>query len=53
MKKYDFRKIEKKWQSAWEKDGIYKAEDFGKKPKFYTLIEFPYPSAQGLHVGHV
>lgn len=53
MQKYDPKKIEPKWQKVWAKDDIYKAEDFSKKPKFYSLIEFPYPSGEGLHVGHV
>jgi leucyl-tRNA synthetase len=49
---YDFKKIEKKWQTFWEKNSIFKAEDFSKKKKFYCLVEFPYPSGDGLHVGH-
>ena len=53
MKGYDHKKIEKKWQDAWEKKGIYKASDASKKKKFYSLIEFPYPSGAGLHVGHI
>lgn len=53
MKQYDHKKIEKKWQKQWEKDGIYKAKDGSKKPKFFSLIEFPYPSGDGLHVGHI
>ena len=52
MKNYDHKKIEKKWQNSWEKDGIYEASDKSKKEKFYSLIEFPYPSGDGLHVGH-
>ena len=51
--KYDPQAIEKKWQEVWEREGIYRAADFDKKKKFYTLIEFPYPSGAGLHVGHV
>ncbi|MEK7147925.1 MAG: class I tRNA ligase family protein [Patescibacteria group bacterium] len=52
MKDYDPKEIEAKWQKKWEKSGIYKAEDNSDKPKYYTLIEFPYPSGDGLHVGH-
>jgi len=53
MRFYPHQKIEKKWQKEWEKSGIYKAKDFSKKPKWYSLIEFPYPSGAGLHVGHI
>src|SRR5579872_6279621 len=53
MKDYDPKEIEKKWQDEWDKSGIYKASDNSKKPKYYTLYEFNYPSAAGLHVGHV
>jgi leucyl-tRNA synthetase len=49
---YNPEEIEKKWQRKWEEIGIFKAEDFSKKPKFYCLDMFPYPSAEGLHVGH-
>ena len=49
---YDFASIEKKWQDIWEEKNIYAAENGGDKPKFFGLVEFPYPSAAGLHVGH-
>ena len=48
----DHKKIEKKWQDIWYKSDVFKAEDNSDKPKFYALIEFPYPSGAGLHVGH-
>ncbi len=50
--KYDFTAIEKKWQKKWLDEKIYAAVNGGSKPKYYALIEFPYPSGQGLHVGH-
>ena len=53
MKNYDHRKIEKKWQGTWEKSKIYEAKTGGKGKPFYGLIEFPYPSGAGLHVGHI
>ena len=50
--KYDFEQIEKKWQNYWIENHTYKTEDLSDKPKFYGLIEFPFPSGMGLHVGH-
>lgn len=50
--KYDFTAIEKKWQKKWLDEKVYAAVNGSEKPKFYGLIEFPYPSGQGLHVGH-
>lgn len=52
LDKYRPEIIEKKWQERWNKSGIYKTKDFAKKPKFYALDFFPYPSGEGLHVGH-
>ena len=52
MKKYDHKKIEKKWQKYWKDKKIYKTKDGGKKPKCFVLDMFPYPSGEGLHVGH-
>ena len=50
--KYNHKPIEGKWQNIWEDKGVFHAEDNSEKEKFYALIEFPYPSGQGLHVGH-
>ncbi len=50
--KYNFSEIEKKWQKNWEESGVFHASHDYSKPKFYCLVEFPYPSGQGLHVGH-
>ena len=50
--RYDFSTIEKKWQDKWDESGVFHAENNSSKPKFYGLVEFPYPSGQGLHVGH-
>ncbi|MHC4253901.1 MAG: class I tRNA ligase family protein, partial [Planctomycetota bacterium] len=49
---YDFEKIEAKWQKRWEEGGSFEAHDDASKKKYYVLIEFPYPSGEGLHVGH-
>lgn len=51
--RYNHKTIETKWQKAWEEAGIYNASDKNKKAKKYTLIEFPYPSGEGLHMGHL
>ncbi len=51
--KYDFKNIEQKWQDEWEKQGIFHASEDHTKPKFYGLVEFPYPSGAGMHVGHI
>ena len=50
--RYEPSKIEKKWQEIWERDHTFAASDDYNKPKYYALVEFPYPSGQGLHVGH-
>ena len=49
---YDFTAIEKKWQQRWQDEKTFACENNSDKPKFYALVEFPYPSGQGLHVGH-
>ena len=49
---YDFKQVEKKWQDRWEETGVFHAKNEYNRPKFYCLVEFPYPSGQGLHVGH-
>ncbi len=53
MEAYKHQEIESKWQSIWEDKGLFHAVDFDARPKFYGLIEFPYPSGTGMHVGHV
>ena len=50
---YDFRTAELKWQQKWEENGVFHAEDNSEKKKFYALVEFPYPSGAGMHVGHI
>src|SRR3989338_8024466 len=52
LAEYNHLKLERKWQKEWEKRKIYQAKDLSKAKKFYSLIEFPYPSGDGLHVGH-
>ena len=51
--KYDFSAVEQKWQKIWEDEGVFHAQDNSDKPKFYGLVEFPYPSGAGMHVGHI
>ncbi len=53
MENLDFKKVEKKWQDFWYQNDCFKAIDFDPRPKFYGLIEFPYPSGAGMHVGHI
>ena len=50
--KYNYSEIEQKWQKKWEEANIFHAETGSPKPKYYALVEFPYPSGAGLHVGH-
>lgn len=51
--RHDFKEIEPKWQAKWEESKIFRAVDGSEKPKFYGLVEFPYPSGAGMHVGHI
>jgi leucyl-tRNA synthetase len=51
-REYDFSAIERKWQARWDAEQTFRAEDASDRPKFYCLVEFPYPSGDGLHVGH-
>ncbi|MBQ8908288.1 MAG: class I tRNA ligase family protein, partial [Clostridia bacterium] len=51
--KYESKLIETKWQKKWEEAHIFEAQDDFSKPKFYALVEFPYPSGAGMHVGHI
>ena len=51
--KYDFKSVEQKWQARWEDEKIFSAKNDFTKPKFYGLVEFPYPSGSGMHVGHI
>ena len=52
MNEYNHKKVDKKWQDYWEENKTFQAVDFSDKEKFYCLVEFPYPSGEGLHVGH-
>ena len=51
--RYDFSAIEKKWQDYWDEHKTFEAHVDRSKPKFYGLVEFPYPSGAGMHVGHI
>ena len=51
--KNDFKRIEPKWQKRWDNEHAFEAQDISSKPKFYGLVEFPYPSGAGMHVGHI
>ncbi len=53
MSRYDFRAVESKWQKYWEEHDCFRASDDHSKKKFYALVEFPYPSGHGMHVGHI
>ena len=53
MSRYDYKAIEQKWQKYWEEHDSFKASEDYSKPKFYALVEFPYPSGHGMHVGHI
>ncbi len=53
MQDYNFSQVEKKWQDYWDEHQTFRAENGSTKPKFYALVEFPYPSGHGMHVGHI
>ncbi len=53
MQEYNFSQVEKKWQDYWDEHQTFRAENGSTKPKFYALVEFPYPSGHGMHVGHI
>jgi len=50
---YNHKEVEKKWQKHWYDNNVFAAKDFSEKPKYYSLVEFPYPSGAGMHVGHI
>ena len=52
MSQYDHKSIESKWQTYWEENSTFRTEENSDRPKYYVLDMFPYPSGQGLHVGH-
>jgi len=52
MRRYNPKQIELKWQKKWQEQGLFRAEDFSNKPKSVVLVEFPYPSGAGIHLGH-
>lgn len=53
MSRYDYKSVEKKWQKYWDEHKTFEASEDHSKPKFYSLVEFPYPSGHGMHVGHI
>lgn len=53
MSRYDYKSVEKKWQKYWDEHKTFEASEDYSKPKFYSLVEFPYPSGHGMHVGHI
>ena len=53
MGRYDYKSVEAKWQKYWDEHDTFKASDDYSKKKFYGLVEFPYPSGHGMHVGHI
>lgn len=53
MSKYDYKAVEQKWQKYWEEHESFRASEDYSKPKFYALVEFPYPSGHGMHIGHI
>ena len=53
MINYNHKEVEEKWQKHWYENKRFEAIDFSEKPKYYALVEFPYPSGAGMHVGHI